>query len=72
MIEKSINKNGCSVCKLGEEKHSAFFSTLRKGMFLYQYDYRHIDGKLFSTVAPTLSECRKLRDKWLLNKSKKS
>jgi hypothetical protein len=35
---------------------------------LYQYDYRDIDGKLFSVIRGTLEECRKSRDKWLFKK----
>ncbi|CDN30640.1 hypothetical protein BN938_0535 [Mucinivorans hirudinis] len=33
-----------------------------------QYDYRHTDGELFSTVAPTLEQCRAKRDEWLEKK----
>ena len=29
------------------------------------YDYRASNGDLFSTVAPTLRECRHRRDAWL-------
>lgn len=29
------------------------------------YDYRATNGDLFSTVAPTLRECRHRRDEWL-------
>jgi len=30
-----------------------------------QYDYRHLDGVLFSTDCPTLEGCREQRDAWL-------
>jgi hypothetical protein len=39
-----------------------------RGTVYYQYDYRHTDGDLFSTVKPSLEECREQRDKWLQGK----
>jgi len=64
-LEKSINQNGCSVCAKGEEKlYHIPPRTLPKSLF-YQYDYRHKNGELFSTVAPTLEQCRSKRDKWI-------
>lgn len=39
------------------------------GKPINQYDYRHTDGELFSTVAPTLEECRTRRDEWLKKKT---
>jgi hypothetical protein len=30
-----------------------------------QYDYRTLDGELFSTTAPTLAAARARRDEWL-------
>lgn len=33
--------------------------------YYYQYDYRTSGGRLFSTVRPTLKQCREARDKWL-------
>ena len=52
---QSLNKNGVSITQTpGEEK----FVKCRLGAFrvqiYYQYDYRHTDGELFSTVAKTL------------------
>jgi hypothetical protein len=61
----SINQNGCSVCKAGEENYTTFSPVHRPNTVFYQYDYRHTDGKLFSVVAPTLEACRTKRDKWL-------
>jgi hypothetical protein len=61
----SINQNGCSVCKAGEENYTTFRPAHRPNAVFYQYDYRHKDGELFSTVAPTLEACREKRDKWL-------
>lgn len=33
---------------------------------LVQYDYRHTDGSVFSTVAKSLDLARERRDKWIL------
>jgi len=35
------------------------------GSECFQYDYRHVDGRLFSCVRKTLEKCREERDKWL-------
>lgn len=56
--------NGCSTCPKGEERYEEYTSV--KGKKLIQYDYRHKDGQLFSCVKPTLHECRKARNEWLL------
>lgn len=61
----SINVNGCSVCVAGHEKYTAFNPVRRPKQTFYQYDYKNTDGNLFSIVAPTLEECRTLRDEWL-------
>lgn len=59
----SINdKNGCSTCKAGEENYSTFE---HRGKTYYQYDYRHTDGRLFSTTGSSLDSCRAKRDLWL-------
>ena len=65
----SINNNGISVCQAGQENY-VFFNRVprprKNGKDRYcQYDYRTPDGKLFSTVAPTLEKCREKRDLWL-------
>jgi len=36
-----------------------------RGKEFVQYDYRHIDGELFSTVRPTLEQCREERRYWV-------
>ncbi|MEZ3438656.1 MAG: DUF3873 domain-containing protein [Oscillospiraceae bacterium] len=46
----------------GEEQYERF---KRRGKNYVQYDYRDTDGKLFSTVKPTLDECRTARNEWL-------
>ena len=68
---QSLNKNGVSITQTpGEEK----FVKCRLGAFreqiYFQYDYRHFDGELFSTVAKTLAECRRRRDGWIEKKER--
>ena len=61
--------NGCSTCPIGQEQYERYATTvgsMRKRMV--QYDYRHTDGDLFSTVASTIDEARKKRDEWLERK----
>jgi hypothetical protein len=66
----SINQNGCSVCRAGEEKYTTFRPAHRPNSVFYQYDYRHTNNSgLFSTVAPTLEQCRNKRDRWLQRKN---
>ena len=64
------NNNGCSVCQAGQENYTTFRPAHRPKQTFYQYDYRHTDGELFSTVAPTLEECRSRRNEWIAEKSK--
>ena len=71
MNTNSINSNGCSVCEAGNENYTTFRPAHRPKQTFYQYDYRHTDGELYSTVAPTLEECRSHRDEWLRKKSEK-
>jgi len=59
--------NGCSTCPKGEERFEKFYSRILK-RYLYQYDYRHPDGELFSCASKSLDECREKRDKWLRQK----
>ena len=70
MKPNSINNNGCTECEQEEENYTRFHPTHRPKQTFYQYDYRHTDGELFSTVAPTLEECRTRRDEWLKKKTK--
>jgi hypothetical protein len=65
----SINQHGRSVCKAGAENYTTFRLAHRPNSVFYQYDYRHKDSELFSTVAPTLEGCRDKRDKWLQAKN---
>lgn len=67
----SLNNNGVSTCtEAGTEKYVYFdlMPRLRRKSRYCQYDYRHQDGQLFSTVAPTLEKCRERRDEWLKQK----
>ncbi len=64
----SINQNGCSVCEVGQENYVKCVLGAFLGKTYYQYDYRHTDGELFTTLKPTLEQCRELRDKWLNEK----
>ena len=53
---QSLNRNGVSITQTpGEEKFVKFHSVAFKGRTFYQYDYRHTDGELFSTVAKMLA-----------------
>lgn len=53
---QSLNKNGVSITQtLGEEKFVKCRLSAFKGQTFYQYDYRHTDMELFSTVAKTLA-----------------
>jgi len=70
MKTNSINQNGCSVCKEGEENYTTFSPAHRPNETFYQYDYRY-QSELFSTVAPTLEQCREKRDKWIQAKNYK-
>lgn len=63
---ESLNKNGVSITQTpGEEKYIECCLGTFRGQIYIQYDYRHTNGKLFSTVAKTLEICRQKRDKWI-------
>lgn len=67
---ESLNKNGVSTTQEpGQEKYVTFIAGAFRGTEYFQYDYRHTDGELFSTVAKTLEKCRKRRDEWLCNRN---
>ena len=66
---QSLNKNGVSITQTpGEEKYVKCCLGAFRGPIYYKYDYRHKDGELFSTLAKTLDECRRQRDKWIEKK----
>ena len=68
---ETLNKNGVSITQTpGEEKYVKCCLGAFRGQISFQYDYRHTDMELFSTVAKTLAECRQ-RDEWIAKKEKK-
>ena len=67
---QSLNKNGVSITQsTREEKFVKCCLGAFMGQIYFQYDYRHTDGELFSTVAKTLDECRRRRDEWIAKKN---
>lgn len=54
----------------GQEQHERYYSPVM-GCDMVQYDYRHTDGKLYSTIAKTTYHARKRRDRWLERKAAK-
>lgn len=58
------DRNGCSTCPRGAEQYEDYYSRDSE-QWMVQYDYRALDGKLFSTVAKTLEIARERRDQWL-------
>ena len=70
-MKQTLNKNGVSITHTpGEEKYVKCCLGAFRGQIYFQYDYRHTDNELFSTVAKTLDECRKRRDEWIAKKEK--
>lgn len=70
---ESITKNGVSTTtEKGQEQYARFVAGAFRGTIYFQYDYRHTDGELFSTVAKSLEECRRRRDEWLQKKNCKA
>ncbi len=69
MKTNSINNNSCSVCEAGKENYITFRPAHRPKQVFYQYDFRTVNGELYSCVASTLEECRHRRDEWLKAKS---
>ena len=64
--------NGVSTCTaLGTEKYEKFHIGRRPRKAMIHYDYRHTDGQLYSTVSPTLEQCREKRNLWLNEKESK-
>lgn len=58
----SMTENGISATANGKEQYETFIAAGRERV---QYDYRHVNGKLFSCVGKTLEACRAKRDAWL-------
>lgn len=51
----------------GQENYEKYFSAIVKKN-LYQYEYRHTDGELFSCIKSSLQLCREAKDIWLKRK----
>ena len=58
MLDPKNVRNGKEQFERFERRHKEYV----------QYDYRDLDGMLFSTVRRSLDECRQARDEWLGNK----
>ena len=57
--------NGCSTTTArGTEHYEPFIA---RHVSFIQYDYRHTNGNLFSTIATSLEICRQRRDEWIKN-----
>ncbi len=57
----------------GEERFEQYTSRMTpKPIKRVQYDYRDLDGELFSCVKSTLKDCRAARDTWLEKKGRKA
>lgn len=70
METRTLTENGVSTTKgLGEEKFTKCCLGAFRGQIYFQYDYRHTNGELFSTLRPTLEQCRKERNGWLMQKT---
>lgn len=55
-----------SICPIGGEQYVEFEDRTKRGHPIrVQYDYRHIDGILYSTIADDLEAARARRDAWL-------
>jgi hypothetical protein len=67
----NMTANGASTTKAaGQEQYETFSRKAgRQTKKYYQYDYRDVDGELFSCVKPTLAACRAARDEWLDKKA---
>lgn len=44
--------------KTGQERYETFSPSHRPNQIFFQYDYRCIDGTLFSCIASSLKKCR--------------
>ncbi|TCX52106.1 hypothetical protein C1I38_07890 [Dehalobacter sp. 12DCB1] len=58
--------NGVTTTKTpGQEQYEKFIRKIGgKTKTYFSYDYRDLDGELFSCVKPTLEACRAARDAW--------
>ena len=57
---ETLNKNGVSITQTpGEEKYIKCCLGAFRRQIYYQYDYRHTNGELFSTLAKRLEQYRR-------------
>lgn len=63
----NMTVNGVTTTKTpGQEQYEKFSRRIgRKTKTFYSYDYRDLDGELFSCIKPTLEACRAARDAWV-------
>ena len=63
----NITVNGVTTTNTpGQEQYETFTRKIgRTVKKCYSYDYRALDGELFSCTKPTLKMCRAARDEWL-------
>jgi hypothetical protein len=65
-----MNDNGISTTtEPGSENYEHY--TNYKGQSLFQYDYRHTDGELFSCIKGTLKSCKDARGIWIWTNEQK-
>ena len=50
--------------EIGREQYENYKSRVTKKIYI-QYDYRHLDGELFSCIANNLEEAREKRNEWV-------
>lgn len=66
-METQMTKNGVTTTNApGQEQYEEYRDF--RGRDLVQYDYRHTNGVLFSTVKKSLELCREARDSWMREK----
>jgi hypothetical protein len=58
--------NGCSTAVIGKEQYETYSHPNKKGVTLYQYDYRMQTGQLFSCVRESLDKCRAALAVWMV------
>ena len=69
-----MTENGVTTTKTpGQEQYEEY--KVRRGFRGHgqtriSYDYRDLEGELFSCDCPTLTECRTKRDAWLARKER--
>ncbi len=69
MKKGTMTVNRTAIGANGKEKYRQIIAGAFRGKPYVRYDYTHTDGTLYSTVQPTLKQCREQRDKWLMIKA---